>query len=148
MLYSGYRYQKGVSKPTDSPTLLLDFLTEYSHAAICSFYFWLVLVIVTLIEPILCASYPDGSILAGQVAILVIGTILFVMQLLGELHVTWSKIPISPSSLLELWNIVYYFFSRGEYLLEGGGLLIGWGFLFTRPGLAILRCFRIFRLLW
>ena len=38
--------------------------------------------------------------------------------------------------------------SHGEHVLSFLCLLGGWIFIFIMPGVAILRCFRVFRMLW
>ena len=43
---------------------------------------------------------------------------------------------------------IYVVFNHGDHLLEFICLVHGWIFIFNRPGLAVLRCFRLFRVLW
>lgn len=38
--------------------------------------------------------------------------------------------------------------SNGEHVLSFLCLVGGWSFIFVKPGVAILRCFRVFRMLW
>jgi hypothetical protein len=47
-----------------------------------------------------------------------------------------------------LKSIVFYYRTSGEYVLSFLSLLNGWVFIFYKPGIASLRCFRVFRLLW
>jgi hypothetical protein len=38
--------------------------------------------------------------------------------------------------------------TNGEHLLSFFSLFGGWVFIYRDPGIAVLRCFRVFRLLW
>ena len=42
----------------------------------------------------------------------------------------------------------FYTILQSPVMFEGVCLLVGWIFIFPRPGLASIRCFRVFRLLW
>jgi hypothetical protein len=83
------------------------------------------------------------------------------MQLIGVAANEWEKIsaiearasfksislPKSSQrlTLLKLW---IFFTAEGEYMFEGIILGYAWVALPYNPGLAILRCFRVFRILW
>eukprot|EP01032_Pedospumella_encystans_P019654 gene19654-22351_t len=54
-------------------------------------------------------------------------------------------IPVSNFTPLKLF---IFFTAEGEYILEFCCLVGGWCTIFLWPGLAVLRCFRVFRLLW
>lgn len=61
---------------------------------------------------------------------------------LGTMSSKMDESSFQPASFLA------FFSSEGEYILEGAMLLLGWVLIFWYPGLATLRCFRVFRLLW
>ena len=125
------------------------------------FEFWCLVGLCTLLEPILCSKWPVGRILYAQVACLAASTVLYIIQLIGVASREWEKIIMieAMSSLqslaipkhmmdLSLLKIFIFFAAEGEYILEFFCLTIGWILIFWHPGLATLRCFRPFRLLW
>ena len=59
---------------------------------------------------------------------------------------TTATVEMDRKTLILLY--VRFFLHRGEYVLDGACLAIGWVFMFYKPGIAVLRCFRVFRLLW
>lgn len=109
----------------------------------------------------MCAYYPSTFLHYLQFAVLGLSTILFFMQLVGVAANEWAKISAiealasfkglsirrkaSNLTWLKLW---IFFTAEGEYFFEGIILIYAWVTLPYRPGLAILRCFRVFRLLW
>lgn len=123
-----------------------------------SFWFWLVVAAFTLAEPILCSYFPTGVVLIAQISVLGVSSVLYVIQLVGTASREWDKIVLiqaisSASNLVTVQDftplkILIFFTAEGEYILEFCCLLGGWLTIFARPGLAILRCFRVFRLLW
>ena len=98
--------------------------------------------ICMLMEPFLVGFPPHGVVLKIQIAILAISSFLFVTSIIMIVNSYPDNADSVPLST-QLWDI---FFS--EFLLEIIGLMLGWIFIFILPGLAALRCFRAFRLLW
>lgn len=136
-------------------------VTMFCQEAVANAYFWITVAIFTFIEPVLCGSYPTPAMLAVQFTVLSISTLLFLMQLVGVAANEWDKINAIEAlvsfkslrlprrahslSLVKLW---IFFTAEGEYFFEGIILGYAWATLPWRPGLAVLRCFRVFRLLW
>jgi hypothetical protein len=112
-----------------------------------------------LLEPILCAYYPTQFWITLQAIVLAISSFLYIIQIVGVATTEWDKILMIESmaqigairingmnfTLLKLFK---FFTAEGEFLLEGSMILAGWILIFWKPGLASLRCFRVFRLLW
>jgi hypothetical protein len=123
-----------------------------------SFLFWLTVALFTLMEPVLCSYMPRGNILLAQIAVLGVSSILYAIQLIGVATREWEKIVLiqalsSSATILKAHKftpvkLLVFFTAEGEYILEFCCLLGGWLAIFISPGLAILRCFRVFRLLW
>lgn len=136
-------------------------VTMFCQEAVANAYFWIAVAMFTFIEPVLCGSYPTPAMLAVQFAVLSVSTLLFFMQLVGVAANEWDKINAIEAlvsfkslrlprrahslSLVKLW---IFFTAEGEYFFEGIILGYAWATLPWRPGLAVLRCFRVFRLLW
>eukprot|EP00981_Chlorochromonas_danica_P000192 scaffold50_cov162-Ochromonas_danica.AAC.10 len=68
------------------------------------------------------------------------------LAVLGEIAYNRQRLLASPRHAAR--DIFVFFLGRGEYLMEGFCLAVGIAFLYTFPGIAALRCFRVFRLLW
>lgn len=135
--------------------------TTICQEAVKSIYFWILVAVCTFAEPMMCAYYPSPFLHFLQFAVLGVSTILFFMQLVGVAANEWAKISAiealasfkglsirrkaSNLTWLKLW---IFFTAEGEYFFEGVILIYAWVTLPYRPGLAILRCFRVFRLLW
>jgi hypothetical protein len=139
---------------------------------ICSFlvtqyYFWVSVACCALLEPILCAYYPSFGIKLAQIVILFVAAFLFVVQSVGEIAANWtnivgavgvkddadviSKIIINSkpngkrSVYVKCANFLVY---KGRNIVECVCFITGFVFIWKRPGIAALRCFRVFRLLW
>ena len=143
--------------------LLTHQFKSFSRYSTKTFTFWMLVACFALAEPLLCSRPPKGIIYYAQMAVLAVSSFLFIMQLVGVATREWDKIAkqeaISMSylgdiSLKKRMNesvaikLFMFFTKEGEYVLECGLLIIGWIFIFLHPGIAILRCFRVFRLLW
>jgi len=123
-----------------------------------TFLFWVAVGAFSSVEPILCSYRPVGIVFLAQLAVLTTSSILYVIQLVGCASREWDKIVMiqamsSSRTIVTVQDFtpfkVFIFFSaEGEYILEFCCLLGGWLTIFIRPGLAVLRCFRVFRLLW
>lgn len=126
-----------------------------------SFFFWSLVALLTLTEPVLCARQPVGIVFTLQVLVLICSTALYVIQLVGVATREWDKIVLieamtSLNSIsiprqvmdISLLKLFIFFTAEGEYMMEFACLLGGWLTIFIWPGIAVLRCFRVFRLLW
>lgn len=81
-----------------------------------------------------------------QTVVLFVSVALFCLQVLGEIAYNRQRLLASPQHAVR--DIFVFFLGRGEYLMEGFCLAVGIVFLYTYPGIAAIRCFRVFRLLW
>jgi hypothetical protein len=123
-----------------------------------SFWFWVAVALFTLVEPVLCSYKPEGQVFWAQVAVLAVSSVLYVIQIIGVATREWDKIVLiqamsSHSSMIVVQKFTFvklliFFTAEGEYILEFCCLLGGWLSLFISRGVAVLRCFRVFRLLW
>mmetsp|Transcript_13341 Transcript_13341/g.18290 ORF Transcript_13341/g.18290 Transcript_13341/m.18290 type:complete len:806 (+) Transcript_13341:13-2430(+) len=127
-------------------------------------FFWFIVAFCAIAEPILCSKRPEGNYLLAQKIVLSISTVCFMIQLIGVASTEWesilsveanpgmilpySELVIQKMNHMTLLKIFIFFTAEGEYILEFGCLSMGWIFLFNNPGIAVLRCFRVFRLLW
>ena len=125
--------------------------------------FWMVVAALTIVEPILC-SYNIESLY--QQMVLLISSVLYVIQLIGVATLEWDKIlhyerlfktktsrfrstkSVMTEQSMTVVNMYKFFTAEGEYMFEFCCLVGGWCTIFRNPGLAMLRCFRVFRLLW
>lgn len=110
--------------------------------------FWLNVlasVILGVAEPVVIAqqSWNQRSHTGAQVAILALSTLLYLIQL----RITYNLIAADMTVAKTLAGRAAHIFD-GEVLFETACLAVGWIFLFESPGVAALRCFRIFRVLW
>lgn len=96
--------------------------------------------------------YIFPGILAAQSIVLFISVALYVVQIGGELankrHILLADYPRQSWMDMVPMRILIHFLGKGEYVLEFICLLCGIVFLYSYPGIAVLRCFRVFRLLW
>ena len=153
-------------------TTCLSSIKSSCHYCVKSFAFWAVVGLLIVSEPILCFYFSYGLNYRLQVGVLALSSMLFVVQLVGVATVVSDAIRDieqlllqdgprassgltmfnGPSSRAEyqffLDTLLKFFTSEGEYIFEFFCLLGGWITIFTYPGIAILRCFRVFRLLW
>jgi hypothetical protein len=134
-------------------------LTRFCKFCTGTFWFWAAVAIFTLIEPVLCSNKPVGRIITAQIIVLGVSSALYVIQLIGVASREWEKIIMiqalsaSSDSVVPLTDftplkILIFFTAEGEYILEFCCLFGGWMTIFVYRGLAVLRCFRVFRLLW
>lgn len=134
---------------------------RFCQACTRSFFFWFAVAFFAVLEPFLCAQHFDIGLKYAQVIVLGISSLLYVIQLIGVATAEWEKIllieamanfrTISISNTMKdftVLKLLVFFTAEGEYILEGSMIALGWGLIFWRPGLATLRCFRVFRLLW
>lgn len=134
---------------------------QYKH----SLLFWTTIALFILSEPVLCTYEPVGIVYLVQILVLIVSLLLYIVQIIGEVSSKWHKIVLVDANFLDkvsftsrlkgrnesatvMLKCIMFLSSEGEYILEGMMLLLGFGFIFTNPGIAALRCFRVFRLLW
>jgi len=122
-------------------------------------------------EPILCFYFSYGLNYKLQIGVLALSSILFAIQLVGVATVVSDAIRDIEKLVLDgsrassgltlfegasnkteyklfLGTLYNFFTSEGEYIFEFVCLLGGWITIFINPGIAILRCFRVLRVLW
>lgn len=123
----------------------------------CNFWFWLTVAFFAISEPFICAFYPSGIVWKIQLFVLCASSFLYVIQLIGVATKEWERITklqmaIGQGKLnlkdMPIAKLCIFLASEGEYTLEGACLIGGWVLIFWYPGIAILRCFRVYRLLW
>eukprot|EP01038_Epipyxis_sp_PR26KG_P006329 gene6329-8714_t len=142
-----------------NPTSILFLLTLGPLFSFCkyltnSFFFWLLVLLLALFEPPICGQNLTKNFLNAQKAIIVINSVLLVIQILGLLtnQANWDRyIGNQKLSTFQLTRrILKYAMQQPEFGLEFICLAIGWIFLFglKRRGLATIRLFRSFRVLW
>lgn len=139
---------------------LLGKLKRFCQICTGTFLFWLMVAVFTLLEPLLCSNRPVGKVWIAQVIVLATSSLLYIIQLIGVASREWDKIimiqalsassntMIMPVSNFTPFKLFIFFTAEGEYILEFCCLVGGWCTIFLYPGLAVLRCFRVFRLLW
>lgn len=110
-------------------------------------FFRFFVVISTLLaigEPVLVGFPATGLPYVLQIIFLAVSTGLFVIGILmtGSVIESTDKYPIDslPDRILACLD--------GEVIMELAFLIIGWACIFESPGVAALRCFRVFRFLW
>ena len=117
--------------------------TDISHLG-----FWLFVAVCTLFalaEPVLIGlqqTMPTSLWLSWQLNLLAVSTALF--TLLTAATYRWMGLVDRQM----LWRKKLIFMFDGETLFEFACLMLGWVFLWRNPGIAALRCMRIFRMLW
>ena len=106
------------------------------------FHIFIVLaVLTTLSEPFLVSYPPHGLARELQVIILAISTLLFFVGIFIVMSFYPKNVNRSlTGKFLDMFD--------GEVILEVFCLAWGWVFIFNYPGVAALRCVRVFRLLW
>jgi hypothetical protein len=140
----------------------IDRFQDFCEFCISNIWFWTVVFLSTVSEPILCSWNTNvGHVFVMQQILLAVGTALFFIQLIGAASKEWDQIMIDefadgkvsdfiPREIkkLSMLKILLFFSSEGEFIMDFACLSIGWLLLHSYPGLAVLRCFRVFRLLW
>ena len=104
--------------------------------------FWIFVAISTVAafaEPLIIGLEPLGQGKKIQVIVLAISTALYLILLVT----TFLYVKKSSSAVARIRCLF-----DAEVMFETICLLIGWVFILSRPGIAALRCFRIFRMLW
>jgi hypothetical protein len=100
--------------------------------------------VFALAEPILVGFPATGSAYTAQKVVLGISTLLFFIGLLMTISVMKS----TDTERVETVGAKLAASFDSEVVIEVICLLIGWTCIFEAPGIAALRCFRVFRLLW
>jgi hypothetical protein len=136
-------------------------IKRFCQWAVRKFRFWALVALFALLEPVLCSYRRRTVTIVLQVLVLAISTFLYFIQIIGVATTEWDRIQAIKAlgsmgsvfvprneSQLTMMKVIKFFTAEGEFLVEGCMLLAGWILIFWHPGLAILRCFRVFRLLW
>eukprot|EP01040_Poterioochromonas_malhamensis_P010087 gene10087-10965_t len=100
--------------------------------------------LLSLVEPILVGFRPVNEVFALQVAVLAASTFTFFLDIAFTAYYydrQYDREKLAP------WQIAVAI-CQGEVLLDAFCLVFGWCTIFQNPGLAALRCLRVFRLLW
>ena len=126
-----------------------NWFTYTCRILVKKFYFWCTVAICALLEPFLCAVTPEPNAVLSQIIVLLIAATLFVIQTVGEMSNDWQEIiDQKPKNRSIIHEVIVSFVCKGRNMVElvcfTGGLV----FIWYRPGIAALRCFRVFRLLW
>jgi hypothetical protein len=113
-----------------------------NQAAQFSFHlFFVCSSILALSEPFLVGFPAAGGYYDIQVIVLALSTALYFFGIICMTRL------VEVNRKLGLKGYMLTMF-QPPVMFEGICLLIGWIFIFPRPGLASIRCFRVFRLLW
>ena len=122
-------------------------IAVYCGKCVDNFFFWMLVGALALAEPILCSFWPSYRVKAAQVVVLIFATVLFVIQTVGEMgKQNWKQ--VEPLERELVVKKLFSFVSQGRNMLELICLFTGLFFISHRPGVAAMRCFRVFRLLW
>ena len=104
--------------------------------------------LLCVVEPFL-VSFPrhwhDGAMFNAQIGVLAGSTLMFFIGLFCVAQY-YPAHDVDGFEVEELEKYMSMF--DGEVILECVCLVFGWAFLFPYPGIAALRCFRVFRLMW
>lgn len=148
--YTDHRYWTGMPK-------------RFCQACVRRARFWCLVAALALFEPVLCARAQTPFNLFLQYLALAVSTGLYFIQIVGVATTEWDKIQAiqalgglgsifvrkgDTTNQFTVVKLVTFFTAEGEFLLEGIMLFAGWALIGWHPGLAILRCFRVFRILW
>lgn len=136
------------------------------------YFFWILVSLLIISEPILVSwnpyDYPNVIYIAS--GILTASTVCLGIQLAGraydlflddenfrrekvklaraennkEMKLTTNEVQLKDKMSIFIKKVVF----SGAFVLEAACLTLGWVTLYTWPGIATLRCFRAFRLLW
>jgi hypothetical protein len=106
--------------------------------------FVIISTILALAEPILIGFPPVGITYTLQLLVLAASSIAFFVDIL--LTVIHYQITDANSHLTQFQ--IFKAMLGGEVILDAMCLTFGWVTIFNTPGLAALRCLRVFRLLW
>ena len=95
-----------------------------------------------MIEPVLVGFPPHGIVLQLQIIILSVTSFLFFVGVV--MVVNFYPDDVEEVELSAQFRDVVC----SEFFVEFAGLVLGWSLIFIFPGLAALRCIRLFRLFW
>jgi hypothetical protein len=117
-------------------------MKDANRLAVAAFHLYFVSSsMLALSEPWLVGYPAAGGYQNTQIFVLALSTIFYFIGI-----ISMTRLLKSTSSM----GIKGYFNTmlQPPVIFEGICLLIGWVFIYPRPGLASIRCFRVFRLLW
>lgn len=115
-----------------------------------NFFFWIAVATFTIVEPFITTYKPSPSIIATQILVIFINATLFAIDISGELLCKWDSILDKDKTpgRSDAGKFFRHFRKDGKSLLSFVCILNGFVFIWSRPGVAALRCFRMLRLLW
>lgn len=136
----------------------MDFLVTFCQRCTDNFCFWALVALVALFEPVLCSQYPTTALLRFQMAVIACSTLLYFIQVIGvatkewefvqEMQMSLDSFPVVSMQGMKLLKLFLFLMNEEEYLFEGICIAVGWICIIPYPGIASLRCFRVYRLLW
>jgi hypothetical protein len=100
--------------------------------------------LLALAEPVLVGFQPVGNAYTLQLLVLAASSIAFFIDII--LTVIHYQVTDSNSHLTSFQ--IFKAMIGGEVILDAMCITFGWCTIFRKPGLAALRCLRVFRLLW
>lgn len=136
-----------------------------ANSVYLDYRYWALHTALIIVEPILCSrDTPDRpGVRISEIIIMAVSTLLLLVQviLLSKRTWTalranrrWSSISAGGNAVM-LRNYIEVMLTNDHVSLQTPGVLIevacllcGWVFIFPRPGVAVLRCFRVFRMLF
>ena len=132
----------------DSQTLEIELIDKTRKKMMESYkyviwFFVSIATVLALAEPIIICSrnhLSESTWIKLQGAVLAVSTFLYMFSL----FVTYCFVDKERHSNWKRFHCLF----DGEVKFETGCLIIGWACLFTNPGIAALRCMRVFRMLW
>ena len=106
-------------------------------------------------EPVLCSHFPSVHLHVSQRAVLFISSGLLLIQFFSCASNQWDHVAKKMEDngergrLKFMWRVYKAVtIDREEIMMELFLIIFGWLLINTHPGIAALRCFRVFRLLW
>ena len=132
----------------DDDDELIDKARERLKESVSHRVFWLFIALSTLLaiaEPVVIsfhATLSHSVWMWWQLFLLTTSTVFYIVLLI----VTFYFLGVVENSLC--WTTKLILLYDGEVLFETACLILGWIFIFNNPGIATLRCMRIFRMLW
>jgi hypothetical protein len=130
-------------------------------------FFWIFLTVLLMAEPCICSysPYEYRNVIRASWIIIALSSFCLLIQIGGKTYVIDEKSIMDKARELHMrqkgttageeeittskkWVTMARIMFSGSFVLELFCITIGWVFIFYRPGIAALRCFRAFRVLW
>ena len=115
-----------------------------------SILFWILYTAIIFLEPFLCSydPYKRKSVWDTQKVFIGIASVGLIFQLGGLMYVKKRDTQFKKQKRISHWLIFTSTRKSSSFVLESTCLLCGWVFIWDYPGIAALRCFRLFRIMW